>query len=668
MRYTILALLLLAPAALARDVTVSAVEKTYPIAAPGKRKGFPPVEKFQGKDTVTTTAVVLENRYLRVAVLPELGGRLVEAVYKPTGEDLFWRHDEIRDGVSWSMGGGRWSFPFWEHGRHFDETGGYVVTRAGDGSATVAVDMRFDAFLLPRETGRYGRATNLRLAQMLTLRPDEAAFTWTGRVTNPLPIRHGFKLWYLLRQPAVEGTRVCLPAAAVTGHGAHQLDPWDVDTVVRDLQTSVFAIGMRHGFAGWFFPGRNLNVLRVQAPDLVPGAKQVLYRPSRRGYIEMWGGTHEVFEECGRFLPAFGAYEATIHVLAAVGIGEADFANEHAAVRCRREGDAWHVAVAPTGPHETLEVALAPAGRRDDPVLVARGPASPEQPLAGTARDLHEGPVVLAVRSEAKELVRQTFPIDRGPMPEKEFAAVQARTNGTLRGGKGLYAEATDLVAEHQLSLPRTAGMHEAILAESDDPRALLDAARRLMRVREDDEAVRAGLEKVLAARPDHPHAHLYLAMWLLEADRPEEADAHLAKARALPGGRYLAALRAVARGRAAEALELARSGLEAEPADTFYADEDSSLALRQPGSTVANTRPLLLVAVLHETLGQASEARAVAEGLLRDDPALIEAWMILGDEARLRTLTEANPSGRRAAEATLAALRAGRWPGIGRP
>ena len=44
-----------------------------------------------------------------------------------------------------------------------------------------------------------------------------------------------------------------------------------------------------------------MNVLRLQDHRIAPGAKQVLYQPNPIGYIEMWGGNHEVFGE-SRFI------------------------------------------------------------------------------------------------------------------------------------------------------------------------------------------------------------------------------------------------------------------------------------------------------------------------------------------------------------------------------
>ena len=65
---------------------------------------------------------------------------------------------------------------------------------------------------------------------------------------------------------------------------------------------------------------------------------------------------------------------------------------------------------------------------------------------------------------------------------------------------------------------------------------------------------------------------------------------------------------------------------------------------------------------------GKKEASDAALRKLVEDDPALIEAWMLLGDAERLKTLTDRNPSGKAAAERNLAALRVGRWEGIGRP
>ena len=648
----------------AAEVRVRIEPRRYPVTQ-NTRSKWPPVAKLQGKDKYTTQAVVLENEYIRAVVLPEFGGRLVEVKYKPKDLDLFWRNDKLLDRGPGRMGGGHWSFPFWEHCRHFDETCGYTILKHPGGAVTLAMDMRFDEFLKPEETRRYGRATNLRLVQTVGMEPGSAALTWSARVENRLPIRCGFKLWWLLRQDARAGIKVILPVAAVTGHGAPNLLPWDLGmTIGEKNQGSLFAIGVRHDFAGWYLPEADVNVLRLQDHRTAPGAKQVLYQANEGGYIEMWGGNNEVFEECGRILPAFGAYRNELTVLAAAGIGKAEYVNEHAAVGAVRGAGGWTVKLAPLRALADAKLTL----RAGDASGTWTFSAAPDKPFTATVRAPAEKVSVTLVDAAGRTLFNQTLPIDVGPMPEKEFAAAQARVRGTMPGGKGLYAEATDLVAEHGGSLPKSAGMNAGLLATSEDPQTLLDAARQLMRVRKDSPESLAGLDRVLAKQPSDPHANLYKAIWLLEAGRPQDAAGCLDKAAGLPGGRYLLALAATAKKDYAAA-EKHLTALPAMPPEaTFRRQGDPGLAVLQRGAFVSAIRPRLLVAIAQTAQGKKEEADALLRKLVDDDPALIEACMLLGDAERLKTLTEGNPSGKAAAERVLAALRAGRWEGIGRP
>ena len=43
----------------------------------------------------TWKTVVLENEYLKVTTLPDLGGRVFEAIFKPTGEQMFHRVNRL---------------------------------------------------------------------------------------------------------------------------------------------------------------------------------------------------------------------------------------------------------------------------------------------------------------------------------------------------------------------------------------------------------------------------------------------------------------------------------------------------------------------------------------------------------------------------------------------
>ena len=68
------------------------------------------------------TAVLMENRYIRLILLPEMG-RVYSFVYKPTGHETLWRNDVVTVGgaandTGWWLwiGGIEYTLPVDEHG------------------------------------------------------------------------------------------------------------------------------------------------------------------------------------------------------------------------------------------------------------------------------------------------------------------------------------------------------------------------------------------------------------------------------------------------------------------------------------------------------------------------------------------------------------------------
>ncbi len=80
-------------------------------------------------DNITWRSVVLENEYLRVTLLPDLGGRLYDAVFKPTGKSVFHRLDRVQPYELWggpkewmfATAGLRFEFPTWGHDANTEE-------------------------------------------------------------------------------------------------------------------------------------------------------------------------------------------------------------------------------------------------------------------------------------------------------------------------------------------------------------------------------------------------------------------------------------------------------------------------------------------------------------------------------------------------------------------
>ena len=83
--------------------------------------------------------LVLENRYLRLSILPDLGGRIYECTFKPTGNNEFYNNPVVKPtdwgppsppypaGVNWwlAAGGLEWGFPVEEHGYEWSTSWGF---------------------------------------------------------------------------------------------------------------------------------------------------------------------------------------------------------------------------------------------------------------------------------------------------------------------------------------------------------------------------------------------------------------------------------------------------------------------------------------------------------------------------------------------------------------
>src|SRR5436305_13813655 len=99
-------------------------------------------------------ARVLENRYLKVTLLPEFGGRILSIIYKPTGHEQLYRTEV---GVPYGIKGGTFyydwlmvvggifpTFPDAEHGKTWLKPWDFKVVKETDGEVTVSMSLKDD--------------------------------------------------------------------------------------------------------------------------------------------------------------------------------------------------------------------------------------------------------------------------------------------------------------------------------------------------------------------------------------------------------------------------------------------------------------------------------------------------------------------------------------------
>jgi hypothetical protein len=150
-------------------------------------------------------AVVLENTYLRVVVLPELGGKVHSVQDRTTGRDVFYRTRVIKPGLialrgAWVPGGIEFNFPIGHNVTTFSPVNYKLFTNQPDGSVTVWV-------------GCLEHLSRMRWAVGITLHPDRAYLQTEIRVHNRTEFVHPYYFWSNSAVPATDNLRFILPGA-----------------------------------------------------------------------------------------------------------------------------------------------------------------------------------------------------------------------------------------------------------------------------------------------------------------------------------------------------------------------------------------------------------------------------------------------------------------------
>ena len=333
--------------------------------------------------------VFLENEFVRVQVIPELGGVVHRAFHKPSGCDYFFYEGLLKEWYTFWESGVKASFPKAEHGmRNLGQPASYRIYTGRDGSRTIALWMEFS-----RHHGTQGRRggkmfSRMMLSQLVTVRPNESMFRITYRIVNPSPYRQGRRVWndafyprnhvgeravQAFQQPPEETlTELIYPIVYLSFHRGEQFRKWQPEErllgKITQRWNSYFAWDIPHGFCGLWYPKARVNRLRLCDPKTAPGAKvyfegedsygEKLKFGSNYNFVEIWGGTDNLFEGVENWIGPGESFEFTHAFAMAAGIGKVDFADERLAVNVELEGQDPKVEIVTFRPVTGLVVSL----------------------------------------------------------------------------------------------------------------------------------------------------------------------------------------------------------------------------------------------------------------------------------------------------------------------
>lgn len=246
---------------------------------------YPVIDKvYDEKSDKEYTALFLENEYLKVMILPELGGRIQMAYDKTNDYHFVYYNQVIKPALvglagPWISGGIEFNWPQHHRPSTFDATD-YLIKDNEDGSKTVWVN-------------EYEKMFGTKCALGFTLYPNRAYIELHAKLYNRTPFPQTFLWW---ANPAVsvdEHYQSVFPpdVHAVFDHGKRDVSSFPIATGTYykvdyspgtdisaynniPVPTSYMAVNSEFNFVGGYDHKRKAGIMHVANHHVSPGKKQ----------------------------------------------------------------------------------------------------------------------------------------------------------------------------------------------------------------------------------------------------------------------------------------------------------------------------------------------------------------------------------------------------------
>ncbi|MDB5280608.1 MAG: hypothetical protein JWR61_5563, partial [Ferruginibacter sp.] len=367
---------------------------TYPVGAPEKNPMFLEKRVYQGSSGVvyphsiiekisdqkidtTYNAVFIENKYLKIMILPELGGRIQMAYDKIKQRHFIYFNQVIKPALvgllgPWISGGIEFNWPQHHRPSTFEPVD-CTITANADGSKTVWIN----------EVERMFRTKGMAA---ITLYPDKAYIEINGKLYNRTPFPQTFLWW---ANPAVkvnEHYQSIFPpdVYAVYDHGKRDVSTFPIATgtyykidyspgtdISRykniPVPTSFMAVSSKYDFMGGYEHDTRGGLLHVADHHVVPGKKQWTWGNSDFGiawdrnltdedgpYIELMTGVFTDNQPDFSWLQPYEEKEFTQYFMPYSEVGEVKNATKNAAINLTFNGQQLEVKLYVTSHYEQL--------------------------------------------------------------------------------------------------------------------------------------------------------------------------------------------------------------------------------------------------------------------------------------------------------------------------
>ncbi|MHC4913333.1 MAG: DUF5107 domain-containing protein, partial [Planctomycetota bacterium] len=277
------------------------VIKTYPFSEPdtvpilarsGSERGLSRLYPYFFFDKFSKTAidkkwkvVRMENPYIEVFMLPEVGGKVYGAIEKSTRKKFIYLNEvikfrEIALRGPWTSGGIEFNFGIVGHAPSCATPVDYLLRENADGSVSCIV-------------GAMDLVSRSRWSVAIVLPADKAFFETNAFWYSPSALNQSYYCWVTPAIKTSDDLQYIYPGQKYMKHGSSILGRWPVDENGRDLSwyknsnfgpsKGYFVVGKYENFYGSYWHDSEFGFGHWALYDDMPGKKIWIWALSRAG-------------------------------------------------------------------------------------------------------------------------------------------------------------------------------------------------------------------------------------------------------------------------------------------------------------------------------------------------------------------------------------------------
>ncbi len=376
-------------------------------------------------EDVTYKAIYLENEYLKITCLPELGGRLHSVYDKTTSREMFHKNKVIKPSMiamrgAFISGGVEWNAGPQVH----------TVTVVSPVDVISGVNDDGSAYL---EISNLEKSLRTQWTVRVTLHPGKAYLDEEMSISNPADAMNPYYFWNCTAFPQLPGTRFIYPMSLGTDHFGVKFFNWPVNdgkdlswTKNYEEAASIFAVNCGYDFFGAYDVDLDQGIVQVANHNEHTGKKAWTWGQGEYGrtcqknltdsdgnYIEVQSGPLPTQSDYGILPPeariSWNEYWYPVHGL----VDGFEFANKHVAFRTERKNGQMEIRMVPTEKYTGATLNLYTGEKA---IMTKQVDLSPEKSVIVTLREPSETQVTVELKtSSGVEVAKYVSPL---PVPK----------------------------------------------------------------------------------------------------------------------------------------------------------------------------------------------------------------------------------------------------------